>query len=163
MTNIADSAAKPRENKASKSKETHGSVPAKRERIKQFMRLMADGKWVKRITAQEFADDWGMRIETIEREAAESSRRLTETVESSEEIREMLCITLQVAVKDLHRLATVHSIRNPRTAVAAIAEKVRAIEALAGISGAKSATKVTVGGDLAGLFSLAYGDGTKPE
>jgi hypothetical protein len=131
------------------------NVPVKSERVKEFMRLMAKGQWVRRITAQEFADKWEMRIETVERDAAEASRRLTGEVEGNEELRELIGITLQTAISDLQKLATVHSVRNPRVAVQAIAEKIRAAQVMIGLRGIQSPTKIEVSNNLGELLAAA--------
>jgi hypothetical protein len=63
---------------------TLNTAPAKTERIDAIMDLMVSGRWVTGRTGRLLASEWGLALDTVERDSAEASRRIRTLVNEQE-------------------------------------------------------------------------------
>lgn len=78
-----------REKEPEKPTETEKPKPPPvAERVRQIAKLMANLQWVRGVSAAELAEKWGLDENTVEKDSAEASRRLRESDEDLDAVRE---------------------------------------------------------------------------
>ena len=67
---------------SAEDEKSHGQARLKKaDRINRMVAMMERLEWVRGVTGPELAEEWGFAIETIEKDAAEASRRVRLSVE----------------------------------------------------------------------------------
>lgn len=131
-------------------------APPLNERIAKIMRLMAASRWTPS-TTYELAEQWSCSVSTVRRAAGEASRRTHEGIALSDEMKDLIVLGIHTCASDADKIMAMHGARNPGIAVKAIAVKLDALKALAGVTGANAPQKHEITNDLASLYELACG------
>ncbi|MBN1607482.1 MAG: hypothetical protein JW940_12665 [Polyangiaceae bacterium] len=109
--------------------------PSKSARIRHMMGMMARGTWVTGVSGDALACQWQLSPASVERDAAEASRRVRDAVRDSEELRALALATLTGALADLEDLRTRFAQAKPVIAVRALEAKIRGIAVMLGETG----------------------------
>lgn len=76
----------------------HGGITE--ERVKTICSLMASGRWVTHLSAQQLAATWGIKPQTVNNLACEASRRLRALVHESPDMRARIVTMLEKIVQE---------------------------------------------------------------
>ena len=113
------------------------------------MRMMAQGEWVSGVTAYGLSDKWGIKLNTVQADSSEASRRLADEVDG-EKLGQMLVATLMNNIAEARAAGKYDAVS-------------RSAEIAARIAGVEAPKKVDVGGSLADILALGLGNsGPKP-
>jgi hypothetical protein len=127
-----------------------GIVP-KTDRIQICIGLMASGAWINGVTGPRLAKEWGIRVETVSRDAAEASRTIRGNIISHDDLRARLHLMLTAIIADCDAVKRSCGTKSAAT-VGALKTKIEAIKALAGLEGVEAPRQIQVGGTLVDLF-----------
>ncbi|NUQ76106.1 MAG: hypothetical protein HUU21_21410 [Polyangiaceae bacterium] len=70
------------------------------QRVKVICDLMSSGRWVTHLSAQQLAQAWSLKPQTVENLACEASRRLRALVHDSPELKARIVTTLEKIVQE---------------------------------------------------------------
>lgn len=145
---------------------------ARESRVRQVMRIMADGNYVSGITPAELEKQWKCKCTTVEQVCGEASRRLEYEANKDPAIRAALITTIQQLGVDVSRAASAIASMgrpNPMALIQAMRLKFDVIRYLRSDEGLEKKMGEERGHDLSGksdrelLEIIAKGQEKQPE